>query len=388
MYCSSAVHNRSRFLEYLNIYKNQNFSGQLNIASDTRCWRIYLGAGELFWCEDGGDWKVRCLRLLDRHCDRASELKCFEYSDLARWVESKKLSAMQAGAIISDCCREVIFDILQQERSHELSLVADEYEVSIHPLLASISLTRSEENAQKDWQEWQQDGLEEVSLNAIPYWLPATGSWRLQEEMYCLLKPSINRQNTLREIAGNLNWELHYCAKYFRDCAIAGVMAWQMPTIDPQRIACSIAPAKLAPKQSNEDAGGYERENEPLLSLDAPSSSKRKAFPLFSWLSSNCKRFLNSDVSNTAVNSMTKPKSSSTLWFKASKSRWKAVAAASALAILAPLGLTQSERLQTLLPQSRYHLGKHKRLQSLPIRGAATVPSAIPNSSKNSKNKE
>jgi len=152
----------------------------------------------------------------------------------------------------------------------------------------------------------------------------------------------------LREIAENLNWELHYCAKYFRDCAIAGVMAWQMPTIDPQRIACSIAPTNLAPKQSNEDAGGYERENEPLLSLDAPSSSKRKAFPLFSWLSSNCKRFLNSDVSNTAVNSMTKPKSSSTLWFKASKSRWKAVAAASALAILAPLGLTQSEQLQRL----------------------------------------
>jgi len=188
MYCSSAVHNRSRFLEYLNIYKNQNFSGQLNIASDTRCWRIYLGAGELFWCEDGGDWKVRCLRLLYRHCDRASELKCFEYSDLARWVESKKLSAMQAGAIISDCCREVIFDILQQERSHELSLVADEYEVSIHPLLASISLTRSEENAQKDWQEWQQDGLEEILSQCHPLLVASYGELAFTRRDVLLVK--------------------------------------------------------------------------------------------------------------------------------------------------------------------------------------------------------
>ncbi|OWY65843.1 hypothetical protein B7486_39725 [cyanobacterium TDX16] len=357
---SSVVRHRSIFLEWLKIYQLQKFSGQLEIACDACHWRMYLQTGELFWCEDASIWKSRCLCLLTKHCGNALDLDCFEYGDLGRWVEREKVSVKQAAAIVGDCCREAIFDILQQETSSELFLVSNKYEVSIHPLLSTILPTGCEDEALKDWEEWQQDGLEEISPNAIPIWLPATGRWHLREETYCLLKASVNGQNTLRKIAHNLNWDLHYCAKYFCGLAKVGVVAWRK------------APSKLATleveRSTDKNIGNCESSCfTPLFNRSTQFRVQRKAFLSFGWLVSTCNRFVRPDISTfLSVNSMPEGKKFSLpFYFQASQFNWKVVAIAIMLAILAPLGLTQSSRLQR--QPSSTDLQKSRETQKIKI---------------------
>ncbi|PSB44117.1 hypothetical protein C7B80_21830 [Cyanosarcina cf. burmensis CCALA 770] len=343
MYGTIRVGNRSIFLQWLQIYQQQKFSGRLSIISNAGCWQIYLRAGELFWCEGGIDWESKWLRLTTKHCNqdfvRHEEVilprlnqSNSKYDELITRVEQNILSTDRAAAIVGDCIREIIFEILQQEISNLLSFVFDNCKVSDRLLLATSTPCQYEIEACHDWQQWQQLGLEEVSPNDIPYFLPAMGRWQLREETYHLLKPFVDEKNSLQEIAVRLNWDLHYCAQYFRELEKAGSIAFV------ERESADRT-AKLSARNI---AGSHER------AIDPQPSTSRKPFPLFSRLVSNCQRFLKPNVSNLVRTSMSNFKSRPKLWLKAGKFSWKAVAFAAGLAILAPLGLTQSSRLQSL----------------------------------------
>lgn len=203
-------------------FKQQQFTGEINIQGSGTVWRIYLCLGRLVWA-DGGvhpyrSWK----RLIDKYCpqvdwytaeiDFSSQSDCGDYYVLKILLERKLIDRDQAIALIRTRATEILFDLLQLENRQHLRINSDRASTSsflTSGLQMSISLVNIEQvlyDANQKWSLWRQKDLGKWSPNLAPMMRKQD---RLREEVSGIVYQNFLRlldgQRTLRDLSSRMN---------------------------------------------------------------------------------------------------------------------------------------------------------------------------------------
>ncbi len=210
---------QSGFLQQLIHFSKEQFTGKIIVQFDPKTtWYIYLCLGRLVWC-DGGihpyrSWK----RLTDKHCSQVNwseikleNLESFErinYCILNLLIQKQLIIPETATEIVRVTARENLFDLLQFETKQSLKISTEVTSASTFLVSASarsISLVSIEElvdETERDWQNWQQKGLNDVSPNLAPI---IQNSEKLREEVspdiYQNFQKLLDGKRTLRDLS-------------------------------------------------------------------------------------------------------------------------------------------------------------------------------------------
>jgi len=203
----------------LNIYSQVQFTGRLDVqAGSMQQWSIYFCMGRLVWAKGGLHCLRRWQRLLFQNCPQIHSqgaswgetdvAEGTEYNLLIQWVKQRQIMGEQAGSVIRTTVAEVLFDILQQEKSGQLTFVDDRQDI----LDASLTLISPEQalaNAKLAWDAWNHAGLTNVSPNLAPVLRQLE---QLQQQtsaqVYETLVKVIDSEKTLRDVALLLKQDL------------------------------------------------------------------------------------------------------------------------------------------------------------------------------------
>ncbi|WP_052055273.1 response regulator [Myxosarcina sp. GI1] len=210
---------QSEFSHQLIDLSQQQFTGKIIVQFDPKTtWYIYLCLGRLVWCDGGIHSNRSWKRLTDKYCSQVNwnelkleNLETFErinYCILNFLIQKQLIKPETATEIVRVKAIENLFDLLQLETQQSLKISTEVTSASTFLVSAStrsISLVSIEElinEAERDWQNWQQIGLKNVSPNLAP---TIHNSEKLKEEVspdiYQNFHKLLDGKRTLRDLS-------------------------------------------------------------------------------------------------------------------------------------------------------------------------------------------
>jgi hypothetical protein len=156
------------------------------------------------------------------------------YALLLQWVKQQQITGAQAADLIRSTIAEVLFDILQQEKTGQLSYATDSQDT----LNASLTLVHPRQaltQAQQAWVAWKHAGLDHLSPNFAPVLRSLDP---LEQPTSLQINPAlakvIDGKRTLRDLSLILDQDLLLLTRILIAYVRKGFLAWvEMPALLP-----------------------------------------------------------------------------------------------------------------------------------------------------------
>lgn len=213
----------SKPIRFLQTLKPLRFSGQLTLTdSKGQQWSFYLYQGCIMYATGGVHAIRRWQRQLVEACNSipaygaalqydlilvnaADANTCWEYQLLCLWVVQQKVTQRQAEQIIHGVINEVLFDV-GQAKSVVCQINPDKL---LSTQLVMVDVQEAITKVHLLWQGWQNAQLSHYSPNYAPVIKqPEELQKRTSEVIYQTLKQQLNGQQTLRDLALQMNRDL------------------------------------------------------------------------------------------------------------------------------------------------------------------------------------
>ncbi len=213
----------SKPIRFLQTLKPLRFSGQLTLTdSKGQQWSFYLYQGCIMYATGGVHPIRRWQRQLVEACNgipaygaalqydlilvNAAEANtCWEYQLLCLWVVQQKVTQRQAEQIIHGVINEVLFDV-GQAKSVVCQINPDKL---LSTQLVMVDVQEAITKVHLLWQGWQNAQLSHYSPNYAPVIKqPEELQKRTSEVIYQTIKQQLNGQQTLRDLALQMNRDL------------------------------------------------------------------------------------------------------------------------------------------------------------------------------------
>jgi CheY-like chemotaxis protein len=209
----------------IQVCSQNKFTGQLDLRlkeTDTKRWSLFFCLGALIWGYSPVHPIRRCHRQISQHCPqlpiRVVRPLYWDYNYLVELVQQGRIQREQMAAIVESNIGEILFDLHQQGTQlpygSGLKLAAQSMPQKTIDLLIDSSLVlipsdRVWQQAQQDWEAWQQAGLNNCSPNQAPI------IWKTEELQrqtsllaYYNLRAMADGKQTLRDLAVKLKQNL------------------------------------------------------------------------------------------------------------------------------------------------------------------------------------
>ena len=211
----------SNLEEKIQAYREQQFTGLVKVSGlKGNQWFVYYLLGRIAWTKS----RTHSLRRWKRHLaihspaffDQITQpanvsYGSWNYTALARLVKLKQFRQDQFSKVVESCITEDLFDILQvgtlelQKSNHALVYEAYAKAAANLPFI-TLHQELAWQNAQQEWQAWEQAGL----ANFSPDWVPVitqleTLKVQTPPQTFRTLTTFINGKNTLRDLAIKFN---------------------------------------------------------------------------------------------------------------------------------------------------------------------------------------
>jgi two-component system, chemotaxis family, response regulator PixG len=202
--------------------KQRLFTGRINLkGSGEQLWSIYCYLGRIVYatggthqirrwvrslstnapelCHPDEDLQERFKTLMDISALTERELEqCWEYYQLANWAKQSRISREGLIGHIQAVVLEVMFDICQTGQV-EWETTADDL---LSPQLTLIDVEQAYNLGMKQWKQWQQSKLAQISPNrALTIVNDAKLKDNLSEKSYRAIQSILNGKQTLREVS-------------------------------------------------------------------------------------------------------------------------------------------------------------------------------------------
>ncbi|MBW4550554.1 MAG: response regulator [Aphanocapsa sp. GSE-SYN-MK-11-07L] len=232
----------------LEICIQTQFTGRLDVCDDNnQAWSLYFCVGRLVWAKGGSNGLRRWRRLLLEQCPQMqkqstdlAEVKASQsqgYDLLLQWTKQQQMAGERAASMIRATVVEVLFDVLQQERTGQLSCASHAQDA----LDASLTLMNSRQaltQAQQDWAAWSNAGLSNLSPNIAPILRNADLlSQQTSPQVYQALTRVIDGDRSLRDVALMLKQDLLLFTRTLIAYVRKGMVEFvQVPDLSPPRL--------------------------------------------------------------------------------------------------------------------------------------------------------
>ncbi len=194
----------------LGVRSRMQFTGRLDVKTNSQQWSLYLYVGRLIWAGGGPHPKRRWHRYLTQHCSQVNpstiairtidEVPCQDFHMLSILVKRQQITAEQAVAITRSTVSEVLFDIIQQEETRPVSFQFDSKDL----LDNSLALVNAEQlltEIQQVWNAWRALGLADHSPNLAPSLRnPEQLQQYTSEKVSKMLVSLVDGKRTLRDL--------------------------------------------------------------------------------------------------------------------------------------------------------------------------------------------
>jgi two-component system, chemotaxis family, response regulator PixG len=235
----------------LEICIQMQFTGRLDLqANNGQQWSLYFCLGRLVWVTGGLNGLRRWRRLLLQHCPQMQSQAAFlsevqtsrgqGYDLLLQWAKQQQMTGEQAVSVIRTNVLEVLFDILQQERTGQLKCMTDPKD-ALDASLTLINPRQALSQAQQDWAAWSSAGIGSLSPNISPV-LSSTEQLQQQTsaQVYQALTRVIDGERTLRDVALMLHQDLLLLTRTLIAYVRKGLVELvQVPDLLPPRLVGS-----------------------------------------------------------------------------------------------------------------------------------------------------
>ncbi len=203
--------------EKIQAYREQQFTGLVKVSGlKGNQWFVYYLLGRLAWTKS----RTHSLRRWQRHLaihspaffDQITQpanvsYDSWNYAALARLVKLNQFRRDQFSKVVESCITEDLFDILQigtlelQQYNHALVYEAHAREAAHLPFIM-LHQALAWQDAQQEWQAWEQAGL----ANFSPDWAPVitqleTLKIQTPPQTFQTLTTFVDGKNTLRDLA-------------------------------------------------------------------------------------------------------------------------------------------------------------------------------------------
>lgn len=224
--------NTSSLTDRLTVHSYQQFTGVLNVQISLRPkWSIYFYRGRLVWATGGSHpwrrWRQNMLRycsgidLKSFSISNTDNIDCLQYQILSILVKRQQITREQIEAVVKNVVTEVLFDILQVEKTGCLSVnqsieghlsyscdIGETRNILNWPLVW-LNTESTRDDVESNWQNWIEAGFQSVSPN---WGLVLSDNDKLKEEMSVKLYQKLakigNGKNSLRDLASALKQDL------------------------------------------------------------------------------------------------------------------------------------------------------------------------------------
>ncbi len=207
------------FIEDLKYYSTKKLTGRLDVQSTSRQkWSIYYHLGCLAWAVGSLHPNRRLWRYLhqvnpqinlnDITVPAIDKVELWEYQLLRVLSKQQRLTHAQVILLIEGTVLEILFDIVQQAATGQLTYNYD-LKNFFSPALTLLNTDQSLDRVKQDWSTWQSNGLAEFSPNLAPVLRqPQQIKEQTSANVYKNLAAMIDGKRTLRELAVLINKEL------------------------------------------------------------------------------------------------------------------------------------------------------------------------------------
>ncbi len=229
----------------LEICIQTQFTGRLYVqAINGQPWSLYFFMGRLLWTCGGGYGLRRWQRLLLKHCPQMQgqigllgevrSCKGQGYDLLLQWVKQQQITGGQAASVIRSTIGEVLFDILQQEKTGQLRYTTDAHD-TLHASLTLVHPRQALTQSQQEWAAWSKAGLDHLSPNiALVLLQPDSLQQHTSPQVYQTLVNVIDGKRSLRDLCLELHQDQLLLTRILIAYIRKGLMAWvQMPDLLP-----------------------------------------------------------------------------------------------------------------------------------------------------------
>lgn len=201
------------------------FTGKLAIANSANKWNVYFCLGRLIWC-DGGEHPNRFwINNLNKYCpvpkfseknlNAALKYECWKYYLLKTLLEQEKITKTEFTKFIKKQTRGIFFDIIQAESEQNLKYITQEYSAEsligrgLSIFSSVLNVEKRLESSQKEWNNWCEMGLKEISPNLAPSIAKLEElKERIPQAIYNNFTQTIDGKKTLRDLATKLDRDL------------------------------------------------------------------------------------------------------------------------------------------------------------------------------------
>ncbi len=209
---SSKPSSINNLLDQFNLCRQLRFNGNLDVQdTDGNTWIFYYRLGRIVWATGGVHPVRRFYRKITQHCpqinlrtlnfgDSVAQSNSWDYHILTLLHQRQKLKPEQVNAVVESTITELLFDIVQRSVFSPLSSDHNQDEILDVPLTLSSSDSFLQQ-AQKDWEKWQQAKLTKISPNLAPKLIPSEKlQAQLNEQVYQNFVQLLTGKSTLRDL--------------------------------------------------------------------------------------------------------------------------------------------------------------------------------------------
>ena len=195
----------------LGVRSRMQFTGRLDVKTDSQQWSLYLYMGRLTWAAGGPHPNRRWHRYLAQHCPQVNpssistktidDSQCQDFQMLSVLARRQQITAEQAVAVTRSTVSEVLFDIIQQEETRPVSFQFDLKDL-LDNSLALVNAEQLLSEIQQIWNAWRALGLADHSPNLAPSLRnPEQLQQHTSEKVYKMLVSLVDGKRTLRDLA-------------------------------------------------------------------------------------------------------------------------------------------------------------------------------------------
>jgi two-component system, chemotaxis family, response regulator PixG len=252
------------------------FTGSAIVMVESgQAWEMLFYQGKIVWSIDRQRPNRQWQRLLCAHVgyehielellfqaanhDRSSESEmrmdpCWQYQGAIALLSLAEITASQLTNILTTAALETIFDLLQYSQSEKLTFRSQPQAFANRPLI----LLRTEDmldRAEAMWQEWDSQGLGNISPNKTPAIVHPVQLYRQTTPIiYQNLIQVITGKQTLREIAITINEDLllltRSLTRYIQTGIIESIDLPDLPAPSIETKSAPALPAMVTPPSS------------------------------------------------------------------------------------------------------------------------------------------
>lgn len=248
---------------HLGIRSRMQFTGRLDVqVVNGQKWSLYLYVGRIIWATGGPHLCRRWRRHLAQHCSQvapdaitpqeADNLHCWDYHALIGLIKRQQITTDQAIAFVRSTVAEVLFDIIQQENTKQVTFHSDTHDV-VEASLSLISAEQVLQHTQQVWNAWCELGLVDYSPDlALVLRHPEQLQQQTSEKVYRTLTAVVDGKRSLRDLSAVLKQEPLALMRLLVPLFRKGLLGWtEVPDLPlPAFVKVSQKPSALSVAKS------------------------------------------------------------------------------------------------------------------------------------------